>query len=93
MGEIGVNKILKEDLKVPIQRIPLLPLISADEETPLKDIYKLMQEKRIGSVVITKFDVLVGIITERDFLFHIMGKIESFDDLKVKEVMTKEPVP
>ena len=51
-----------------------------------------MQEKRIGSVVITKFDVLVGIITERDFLFHIMGRIESFDDLKVKEVMTKRPI-
>ena len=87
-----MKEILKEELEIPIQKLPLLPVISIDEEVSLKEAYLIMQEKKIGCVVVTKFDVLVGIITERDFLFHILGKIDSFEDLKVKEVMTKRPI-
>jgi len=87
-----LKEVLKEELEIPIQKLPLLPVVSVDDESSLKEVYLLMQEKKIGCVVVTKFDVLVGIITERDFLFHILGKIDSFDDLKVKEVMTKRPI-
>ncbi|MBG08957.1 MAG: hypothetical protein CME68_09380 [Halobacteriovoraceae bacterium] len=87
-----MKEILKEELEIPIQKLPLLPAISVDEDASLKDVYLLMQEKKIGCILVTKFDVLVGIITEKDFLFHILGKIESFEDLKVKEVMTKRPI-
>ncbi len=87
-----MKEILKEELEIPIQKLPLLPVISLDEEASLKEVYHLMQEKKIGCIVITKFDVLVGIITERDFLFHILGKVDSFDDIKVKEVMTRRPI-
>ena len=89
---VRLKEVFKEELEIPIQKLPLLPVISIDEEATLKEVYLLMQKNKIGCLVVTKFDVLVGIITERDFLFHILGKIDSFDDLKVKEIMTKRPI-
>jgi CBS domain-containing protein len=87
-----LKEIFKENLEVSVNNLPLLPLVSLDEEAPLKEAYPLMQSGNTGSIVVTKFDVLVGIVTERDFLFSILGKIENFDDIPIKEVMTKNPI-
>jgi len=49
---------------------------TADEKTPVASIVKVMGEKRIGSVVITRKGEPFGIFTERDLLtsFLIKGK-------------------
>ena len=86
-----MKEIFKEDLEVPVKNLTLLPLIRVDEEAPLKEVYEIMQKENIGSVIVTKFDVLAGIITERDFILRVLGKFENFDEMPVKEFMTKRP--
>jgi len=86
-----LKEVFKEDLEVPIESLTLLPLIRVDEEAPLKEVYEIMQKENIGSVIVTKFDVLAGIITERDFILRVLGKFENFEEMPVKEFMTKRP--
>ena len=86
-----MKEVFKEDLEVPIESLTLLPLIRVDEEAPLKEVYEIMQKENIGSVIVTKFDVLAGIITERDFILRVLGKFENFEEMPVKEFMTKRP--
>lgn len=51
-------------------------IVTADEETTVASIAKIMGEKRIGSVIVTSNEVPMGIFTERDLLttFLVKGK-------------------
>ena len=55
-------------------------VITADEKTPVTTIAKLMGQKRIGSVIITKKDhPHMSIFTERDLLTTFLAKGKSLD--------------
>ena len=59
-------------------------------EDIVKDTVKIMDESRIGSlVVVSGSGVVVGIVTERDIIEGIVAKGRSADDVKVEEIMTK----
>ena len=63
-------------------------VISIDEAKTIKDAANIMNEARIGSIVITKDDTPVGILTERDFVTKITAK-EIPLSTPLSEVMTK----
>ena len=46
-------------------------LISIDETKTIKEAASLMNEAKIGSIIITRDDIPVGILTERDFVTKI----------------------
>jgi len=46
-------------------------VISIDETKTIKEAASLMNEAKIGSIIITKDDMPVGILTERDFVTKI----------------------
>jgi len=52
-------------------------VISADEETSVEEAAKIMGEKSIGSVIITKQGEPMGIFTERDLLTKFLAKDQS----------------
>jgi CBS domain-containing protein len=52
-------------------------VITADEDTSVEDIAKLMGEKSIGSVIITRNGKPAGIFTERDLLTKFLAKDKS----------------
>jgi CBS domain-containing protein len=52
-------------------------VITADEETPVDSVAKIMGEKRIGSVIITSKGKPIGIFTERDLLTKFLAKDKS----------------
>ena len=52
-------------------------IISADEETPVDSVAKIMGEKRVGSVIITRKEEPIGIFTERDLLTKFLAKDKS----------------
>ncbi len=54
-------------------------VISVDYETKVKEVCKIMGEKRIGSVIVTQYGKPVGIFTERDLLSKVLLK-GSLDD-------------
>ncbi|UCC58899.1 MAG: CBS domain-containing protein [Candidatus Bathyarchaeum sp.] len=52
-------------------------VITADEETPVESVAKIMGEKSIGSVIITSQGEPIGIFTERDLLTKFLAKDKS----------------
>jgi CBS domain-containing protein len=52
-------------------------IITADEETSVEDVAKIMGEKSIGSVIITSQEEPMGIFTERDLLTKFLAKDKS----------------
>ncbi len=52
-------------------------VITADEETPVESVAKVMGEKSIGSVIITSKGEPIGIFTERDLLTKFLAKDKS----------------
>ena len=57
----------------------------------IRDVRTLLQESRIGSVIISERSKVAGIFTERDYLMKIAGKEDELDDRTVKEFMTANP--
>ncbi len=49
-------------------------VISIDEAKTIKDAANMMNEAKIGSIIITKDDTPIGILTERDFVTKIASK-------------------
>ncbi|MCS7129960.1 MAG: CBS domain-containing protein [Archaeoglobaceae archaeon] len=53
-------------------------VVMVDQKTKVKDVCKIMGEKKIGSVVVTKEGKPFGIFTERDLLSKVLlsGSLE-----------------
>ncbi|RLI89811.1 MAG: histidine kinase [Archaeoglobales archaeon] len=53
-------------------------VVSVDYKTPVKEACKIMGEKRIGSVIVTREGKPFGIFTERDLLSRVLleGSLE-----------------
>ena len=84
---------LGERLKVKVKEIMLtnekIPVVS--EKTLLEDAIVEIDRKRLGCVLITNsLGTLTGIITDGD-LRRIFLKYKTYSNLKVEEVMTKNP--
>ena len=50
------------------------PIISIDEDQPIKDALDLMKRHNVRRLAVTKNDVLIGIVTERRLLEAILSK-------------------
>jgi CBS domain-containing protein len=63
-------------------------IITAEADTPVKDAAKLMAAEDIGSLLITKSDVLAGMITRREMIgAHLLSE-KSYQSLTVGDIMT-----
>ena len=62
-------------------------VISIDETETIKKAASMMNEAEIGSIIITKDNIPVGILTERDFVTKIASKEISLS-VPVSQVMT-----
>ena len=61
---------------------------TVDQDATVLDAAKLMNQRRIGAVVVTNGDRVVGIFTERDILNRIVAVEKPPGEVNVKEVMT-----
>ena len=66
--------------------IPLQRDVSAYEAV------KLMNENRIGCLVVLQYGQVVGIITERDMLERVLEKCKNPKETNVTEIMTKRVI-
>ena len=62
------------ETEVKVDDFMTKPIVTADEETPVFEIAKIMGKERIGSVIITSRKEPVGIFTERDLLTNFLAK-------------------
>lgn len=78
--------------KLPISELLLPPAITLDISATIGEAVSLMQQKKFGSVLVTKKGKLVGIITERDILNKVIGKMDDFRTRSVTDAMTPDPL-
>ena len=75
----------------PISKIQMRPVQTLDISGTLGQCVRLMQQSRSGAVLVTDEGKLAGIITERDLLREVMGKVTDWEERPVSEFMTRDP--
>lgn len=80
-----------ETFKRPISEISAPKIVTVTVDMTMKEAIALMQEKKIGSLVIVKDKKIAGIMTERDVLMKVIGVIKDWEKTPIKEIMTAAP--
>jgi len=75
----------------PISNLSLPPIKSLDFKMNIHAAVLLMRKEKIGSVVITEKDKVIGILTERDILNKVAGIVEDYKKTLVTDIMTSAP--
>ena len=76
---MGVQNILAEKGNV---------VFTISMNSSIEDAVKLVNEKRIGAIIVMDDDKLQGIITERDILNSFLALRNSTENITVKQIMT-----
>jgi len=63
-------------------------IITAEADTLVVDAARLMAAEDVGSLIVTKADVLAGIVTRREVIGAQLLSKESFESLCLKDIMT-----
>lgn len=72
-----------------VKGIMSTPVITTDIDISVREAARMMTEKRIGSIVVTKEGKPVGIATERDILQRVVSKGLDASTVKMKVIMTQ----
>ena len=57
-----------------VKDVMISDLATLDVSTSIRDAAKLMDKKNVGCIIVTKNQLPIGIITERDFVKRIVAK-------------------
>ncbi len=68
-----------------------LPVLTVDIDEPLLSAVALMNNYKVGAVLVVANNNLVGIFTERDILTKVIGQYDPLG-IAVGEVMTPDPM-
>jgi CBS domain-containing protein len=66
-------------------------VLSVAPEDTIGEAAEKMAEANVGSVVVSDYGRLIGILTERDLLKAVAGRVHS-SEARVSEWMTRDPV-
>lgn len=64
--------------------------VSIDADTSVLDALRLMDEKNIGSVIVTENGEYLGLLTERDYARKVILRGKSSAEISVREIMTTD---
>lgn len=62
-------------------------VVTVDASTPANEAAKMLEQKRIGAIVVTENDTPTGIVTDRDFAIKIVAYAYPFHT-PVKQIMS-----
>ncbi len=63
-------------------------IVTSEAETPVKEAAKLMAAEDIGSLIVTKSDLLAGIVTRKEIISARLLSDDAYFSLTVEDVMT-----
>jgi CBS domain-containing protein len=79
-------------LRLPISDLPeLQAVVQVAPTATVREVIDGMVSKRVGCVLVTESEQIVGVFSERDVLRKIAGQAIDVDTTPVSEVMTKDP--
>ena len=77
-----------ETAEILIREAMTKNVLTVEEDVPVTDVAKVMEKNNIGSVVVVKGDVPVGIVTERDITYRVVAPDKKPSDIKVSDIMS-----
>lgn len=80
-----------ERLDVSLGELALRPAVTVGPEKPLSEVIQLMIDNGIGSAIVSEFDRIEGIFTERDVLNKVVLAGLDLATTPVQEVMSRQP--
>ncbi|MCJ7561252.1 CBS domain-containing protein [Candidatus Bathyarchaeota archaeon] len=75
-----------------IEQAMIKSVVTLQEDVSAYEAVKLMNENRIGCLVVLQYGQVVGIVTERDMLERVLEKCKNPKETKVTEIMTKRVI-
>ncbi|RLI05097.1 signal transduction protein [Candidatus Bathyarchaeota archaeon] len=75
-------------MSVQVKDIMIKDVITIDHSKSVSDVAKIMDEKKVGCVVVLKDGSPTGIVTERDLIRRVLAKNRNPAETKVSEVMS-----
>jgi CBS domain-containing protein len=75
-----------------IEEVMIKNVVALQEDVTAYDAVRLMNEKKIGCLVVLQYGQVVGILTERDMLERVLEKCKNPKETKITEIMTKRVV-
>jgi CBS domain-containing protein len=67
-------------------------IIKTNEDISVRELARILAEKKIGAVIVEKDGKLAGIVSERDIVWKVVASGHSVDETKVKDIMTRDVV-
>jgi CBS domain-containing protein len=68
-----VSKLGEKSKKIRVKNIMTKQVISVDASVNVNDAAKLMEDAKVGAIIVTENNTPVGIITDRDFAIKIVA--------------------
>ena len=65
--------------------------VCLDDDTPLRAVAHKMREADVGAIPVSAAGELVGIVTDRDIACRAVADGSAIDDLRARDVMTRDP--
>ena len=88
----GSKKVLdSKTFATPLKNLSAPKPITVDIGSSVREALTMMQLKQFGCVLITQDEKLVGILTERDIIAKALHDEINLEDMKVDDVMTRNP--
>jgi|YelNatPaOPRAMG01_1025707.scaffolds.fasta_scaffold08182_7 CBS domain-containing protein len=63
-------------------------VVKSDKDSTIYDLARLMDQNRIGCIVIAEDDKPIGIVTERDIITKCLAKEMNPREVKAKDIMS-----
>jgi CBS domain-containing protein len=71
-----------------VKEIMSKEVVTTTPEASMEEAARVMGDKHIGSLIVTKYDTPVGIVTERDLLTKVLAKGKDMKEEKVEKAMS-----
>ncbi len=79
-------------LQRPLRELPTLaPAVTCERNTPVREAVEIMQQRRIGCMLVVDQGQLIGVFTERDVLTKVAACAIDIDHTQVEALMTPKP--
>jgi CBS domain-containing protein len=67
-------------------------LLTAPPDTTVSTAARLMADRKVGAIMVTRDEQLIGIFTERDIVFRVVAQDRDANSTLLSDVMTSTPV-
>jgi CBS domain-containing protein len=79
-------------MTMKVEEAMIKNVVTLQQDVSAYDAVKLMNENRIGCLVVLQYGQVVGIITERDMLERVLEKCKNPKETSITEIMTKRVI-